>query len=62
MPLDPKPFLEIHSNTIVNNEYEIKRLIHDKDYVLTTNTMTEQNAKNLIIGKKRVKFKSWVLI
>ena len=52
MPLDPKHFLEIHPNTVANDEYEIQRLTHDMDYVFTTNAMTEQNAENIIIGKK----------
>lgn len=52
MPLDPKHFLEIHPNTLANDEYEIQRLIHDTDYVFTTNAMTQQNAYNLLIGKR----------
>lgn len=53
MPLDPKHFLEIHPNTVANDEYEIQRLTHDRDYVFTTNAMTEQNAENLLIGKSQ---------
>lgn len=52
LPLDPKHFLEIHPNVISNNEYDIQRLIHDKDYVFTTNQITEENAEKLLIGKK----------
>lgn len=52
MPLDSKHFLEIHPNTVANEEYEIQRLTHDTDFVFTTNAMTEQNADNLLIGKK----------
>jgi len=52
LPLDPNHFLEIHPNTVANNEYKIRRFIHDKDYVFTTNSMTQQNSENLLIGKK----------
>ncbi len=52
LPLDPKHFLEIHPNTVANDEYRIHRLTHDMDYVFTTNGMTQQNAESLLIGKK----------
>ena len=31
---------------------KIHRLVHDKDYVFTTNAMIEENADNILIGKK----------
>jgi hypothetical protein len=51
--LDTKHFLEIHPTAIAQNEYEIQRFVHDRDYVFTTNAITEQNATNLLIGKRK---------
>ncbi|MCM4153544.1 DUF4238 domain-containing protein [Arenibacter sp. N53] len=50
MPLDRKHYLEIQPNTLSNNEYEIHRYKHDRDYVVSANAITEGNAENLLIG------------
>ena len=52
LPLDPKHFLEIHPNTVANDDYQIRRFTHNKDFVFTTNAMTEQNATDILIGFK----------
>tara|TARA_R110002050_G_scaffold280438_1_gene427371 strand:+ start:75 stop:1181 length:1107 start_codon:yes stop_codon:yes gene_type:complete len=51
LPLDENHFLEIHPNRMSDQSMIINRLEHDKDFVFTTNFITESNADDQLIGK-----------
>nr|WP_293295861.1 DUF4238 domain-containing protein [Allomuricauda sp.] len=51
MPLDTKYYLEIFPNSIADGQTRIHRMVHDRDYVFTTNAIIQSNAETLIIGK-----------
>lgn len=51
LPLDTKYYLEIFSNNIADGQTRINRMVHDRDYVFTTNAIIQSNAEKLIIGK-----------
>lgn len=52
IPLDPIHFIEIHPNKYADGQTRISRITQDRDYVFTTNTMTQENAEKLLIGYK----------
>ena len=52
LPLDRAHYLEIHPNDYADGQTRINRLTQDRDYVFTTNGVTQQNAENLLIGFK----------
>lgn len=52
LPLDLKHYLEIHPNTVADDNYSIRRFKHPKEFALTINSTTEQNAMQILIGKK----------
>ncbi len=51
LPLDTEYYLEIFPNSIADGQTRINRMIHDRDYVFTTNAIIQSNAEKLIIGK-----------
>lgn len=51
LPLDTKYYLEIFPNNIADGQTRIHRMVHDRDYVFTTNQIIQGNAEKLIIGK-----------
>ena len=51
LPLDTKHYLEIFPNNIADGQTRIHRMVHDRDYVFTTNQIIQSNAEKLIIGK-----------
>lgn len=51
LPLDTKFYLEIFPNKFADGQTRIHRMVHDKDYVFTTNAIIQGNAENIIIGK-----------
>jgi hypothetical protein len=51
LPLDTQYYLEIFPNSIADGQTIIHRMVHDRDYVFTTNAIIQSNAEKLIIGK-----------
>ena len=51
LPLDTKFYLEIFPNSSADGQTRIHRMVHDRDYVFTTNAIIQGNAEKLIIGK-----------
>lgn len=51
LPLDTQYYLEIFPNNIADSQTRIHRMVHDRDYVFTTNAIVQSNAEKLIIGK-----------
>lgn len=51
LPLDTRYYLEIFPNSIADGQTRIHRMVHDRDYVFTTNAIIQSNAEKLIIGK-----------
>ena len=52
LPLDRSHYLEIHPNDYADGQTRINRLTQDRDYVFTTNGVTQQNAENLLVAYK----------